>query len=130
MPVPAAIRPGATEERRIIRATGYRCELCGDEWPARHLDIHFIPRSRVAPPRREDLHRWILVLCPRCHRDLHRHRCTLRDQASLVSLRDIRVSREIHRLLSSPPPPYAAPDTFDRERFFLDPSPVSWGWVV
>jgi len=130
MPVPAAIRPGAMEERRIARAVGCRCELCGDALPAHHLEFHYIPRGRPAPPRREDLHRWILVLCPRCHRDLHRHRGTVRDQISLVSLRDPRISREIHRLLRSPPRSYEVPDTFDPEQFFLDPSPVPWGWVV
>ena len=130
MPLPAAIRPGPAEVKRIARAVANRCELCGDECPACLLEIHFITRGRAIPSRREDLHRCILALCSRCHRDVHRYRCTLRDQQFLVALRDPRVCREVRRILSSPPRQYSAPDSFDPGRFFLDPSPVPWGWVV
>jgi hypothetical protein len=130
MPDPAAIRPRHSEVTRIARAASHRCEACGDKWPEHLLEIHFIPRSGPELLRREDLHREILVLCPRCHRDLHRSGATSRDQRLLVSLRDPRIAREIRRILTWPPRPYTAPDTFDPGRFFLDPSPVPWGWVV
>jgi hypothetical protein len=130
MPFPAGIRPTPGEMKRIARALGYRCELCGDEWPANLLEIHCILGGRGLPTGRMDLVQRMLALCPRCHRDMHGHRCSLRDQMHLVSLRDPRLSREIRRILASPPRPYVAPGTFDPERFFLDPSPVPWGWVV
>lgn len=130
MPLPAELRPGSEVARRIALAVAYRCELCGDEWPGHLPEIHFIPGAGAVPSRREDLHRWILVLCIRGHRDLHRHNCPVRDQVYLVSVRDLQIGREIHRILHSHSRPYSAPDTFDPERFFLDPSPVPWGWVV
>ena len=130
VPVPASIRPGRFQVKRIARTVSNRCELCGDEWPAHLLEIHFIRSNRSVPPPRKNLHRWILVLCPRCHGDVHRQAGSFRDQMHLVSLRDPEVSREIRRILLFPSRSYEAPESFDPDRFFLDPSPVPWGWVV
>jgi hypothetical protein len=130
MPVPAILHPGAVKVKRIACAVGYRCEICQDECAVHLLEIHFIPGREPGPCRREDPHRWILVLCPRCHREVHNCPCTKEEQAYLVSLRDPGVAREIRRILRSRSRPYSAPDTFDPERFFSDPSPVPWGWVV
>jgi hypothetical protein len=97
-------------EQRVKRAAGLHCELCGGAYPADLLEIHLLPGEgwRVDPG--PDLQREILVLCPRCHRDVHASRLPRADQKTLVRSRPAATRREIRAILGYAPAPYTPPE--------------------
>ena len=97
-------------QRRVKRSVGCRCELCGGAYPADLLEIHLLPgvRCRIEPG--PDLQREILVLCPRCHREVHEFRIDRADQKTLVRSRAARARGEIRAILGDRPRPYTPPD--------------------
>ena len=106
--------------KRIILATGCRCELCGKEIPAADMDVHTI---RTAGDRTgevtADLEREILVLCPRCHHDVHEQGTGEEEQRELLSFRKPEVIQEIRKILSTKLKPYVPPEV-DLETTFSD----------
>jgi hypothetical protein len=98
------------KERRVKRAAGLRCELCGGTYPSDLLEIHLLPGNgrRVNPG--PDLQREILVLCHRCHREIHESRVSRADQKTLVRSRTAGVRKEIRAILGYHPKPYTPPE--------------------
>ncbi|NGX54204.1 MAG: hypothetical protein K1000chlam4_00929 [Chlamydiae bacterium] len=60
------INSEAWAKRRIVAkiAAGYKCQKCGFEY---ELDVHHLTYENLGHEKAEDL----LVLCRRCHRDIH-----------------------------------------------------------
>ena len=110
MGLPVSLKLNSVKERRVKRAVGLRCELCGGAYPSDLLEIHLLPpdgrRARPGP----DLQREILVFCPSCHREIHEHRVPRADQKTLVRSRSGRVRREIRAILGYNPEPYTPPE--------------------
>jgi hypothetical protein len=108
MELPLNLNP--VKERRVKHSVGCICELCGGAYPSDLLEIHLLPgdRRRVKPGT--DLQREILVLCPRCHREIHKFRLPRADQKTLVRSRPAGVRREIRAILGYTPRPYTPPD--------------------
>lgn len=111
MGLPRALKLSAVKERRVKRAVGLCCELCGGAYPTDLLEIHHLPQDgrRVRPG--PDLQREILVLCPRCHREIHESRVSRADQKILVRSRPAGVRKEIRTILGYHPKPYIPPET-------------------
>ena len=109
MELPVQLNPA--RERRVKRSAGCSCELCGGKAPADLLEIHLLPqdgrRARPGP----DLQREILVLCPRCHREIHGSGLPRADQKILVRSRPAGVRKEIRAILGYNPAPYTPPET-------------------
>ena len=108
MELPPGLNP--VMERRVKRATGLRCELCGGAYPADILEIHLIPQASGRSSPGPDLQREILVLCPRCHREVRTFRPTRADQKALVRCRQAAVRGEMRAILGYAPRPYTPPD--------------------
>jgi hypothetical protein len=108
MELPLKLNP--VKERRVKHSVGCRCELCGEEYPSAILEIHLLPGDgkRVRPG--PDLQREILVLCPRCHWEVHDCEVPRADQKTLVRSRPARVRMEIRAILGYHPKPYNPPD--------------------
>jgi hypothetical protein len=105
-----SLKLSPVKERRVKYSVGCRCELCGGAYPSDLLEIHLLPRTgRVGKPG-PDLQREILVLCPRCHREIHESRVSRADQKTLVRSRPARIRREIRAILGYNPKPYIPPD--------------------
>jgi len=104
------LRLNLAKERAVKRAAGLRCELCGGEFPSFLLEIHLLPPGGGVIEPGPDLQREILVLCARCHRDVHACRLPRADQKELVRSRRAGVRREIRTILGYNPMPYTPPD--------------------
>jgi hypothetical protein len=98
------------EDRRVKHAVGLRCELCGDACRADLLEIHLLPGDGRQVKPGPDLQREILVLCPRCHREIHESRVSRADQKTLVRSRTAGARKEIRAILGYHPMPYTPPD--------------------
>jgi len=104
--------------KRIILAAGCRCELCGKEGQAADMEVHTIgPRGERTGEVTADREREILVLCPRCHQDLHEQDTGEEEQQALLSFRKAEVTEEIRKILSTKPKPYIPPEVDLEESF-------------
>jgi hypothetical protein len=106
--------------KRIILAAGCRCELCGKEILAAEMDVHTI--GSPAGKDREvtaEMERDILVLCPRCHQDVHEHGTGEEEQRVLLSCRKPEVTEEIRKILATRPKRYVPPEV-DLETTYPD----------
>jgi hypothetical protein len=104
--------------KRIILATGCRCELCGKEILAADLEVHTIgPAGDRTGESTADLERELLVLCPRCHHDVHEEGVGDEDQRALLAFRRPEVTEEIRKILSTKPKPYVPPEVDLEEAF-------------
>lgn len=96
--------------KRIRRAVGCRCELCGDEMPLDWLELHtFLDEECIPAHSPAMLEGSLLILCPECHRQLHLHALTVEEQISLVRERPESIRKELTALLSYSPKPYMPP---------------------
>jgi hypothetical protein len=118
------LKPNPVKERRVKRSVGCRCELCGEAYASDLLEIHLLPGEgrRVRPG--PDLQREILVLCARCHREIHEFRIPRADQKTLVRSRPAGVRREIRAILGYNPKPYAPPEV-DLAAVYTDACQIS-----
>ena len=107
-------------QKRIAIAAGCRCELCGEETAAADLEVHTIGnRGRVKGLALAEMEREILVLCPRCHRDVHEQETGEEEQRALLAFRTPEVTEAIRAILSTRPKPYSPPEV-DLEETFAD----------
>ena len=106
--------------KRIILATGCRCELCGKEILAADMDVHTIGAAGdKTGEATAGLEREILVLCPRCHQDVHEQGTGEEEQRALLSFRKPEVIQEIRKILSTKQKPYVPPEV-DLETAYSD----------
>ena len=101
---------GPVRERNVKRSVGLACELCGGAYPADLLEIHLLPGGGNRADPGPDLQREILVLCARCHREIHGLGIPRADQKTLVRSRAAGVRREIRKILGHRPRPYVPPE--------------------
>lgn len=106
--------------KKVKLAAGSRCELCGYEERIEGLEIHaLIDEERADGIPISGLEGHILVLCTRCHHDLHRFGAPVAEQENLVRRRDLDTRRIIREILSYLPRQYAPPDS-DMEEVYRD----------
>lgn len=98
------------KERRVKQAVRLCCELCGGAFPADILELHLLPQDGAGVAPGPDLQRELLVLCPRCHREIHSCRTPRADQKQLVRARPAGARKEIRLILGWFPKPYTPPD--------------------
>ena len=115
--------------KRIKLAIGACCEVCGRAEALEDLEIHSFleePEDRYAPA---DLERFLLVLCTRCHWDLHTLTVSLSELEALVQERPEPVREEIRAILSYLPKPYTPPerDMEDSYREAIEPHHFGFG---
>ncbi|MDD1652511.1 MAG: HNH endonuclease [Methanomicrobiales archaeon] len=104
--------------KRIILAAGCRCELCGKETFAADMDVHTIGTTRAEKgDAMADVEQEILVLCPRCHQDLHELGTGECEQRALLSFRTPEVSDEIRKILATTQKHYVPPEVDLEETF-------------
>ena len=99
------------KERRLKSSVGCCCELCGEAYPSDLLEIHLLPGARNQREPGPDLQREILVLCPRCHLQIHEFRLPRADQKILVRSRPAEVRKRIRAILGYHPKPYTPPES-------------------
>jgi 5-methylcytosine-specific restriction endonuclease McrA len=120
MTFPSRDRIPLVRQKRIAIAAGCRCELCGEEYFAADLEIHTIGTARGRTGESlAYLERDLLVLCPRCHRDVHEQETGEEEQRALLAYRPPEVTEAIRAILSTRPKPYAPPEV-DLEETFAD----------
>lgn len=106
--------------KRINLAAEARCELCGKEEGLDDLEIPSLIDEEAAD--KVPLHEresFLLVLCPRCHHDLHRFSAPLDEQQILIQMRREDIRQKIRVLLSYVPRSYTPPDS-DMEEVYRD----------
>jgi hypothetical protein len=110
VPLPRSLALAPVKEKRIKLAAGCRCELCHGPFSSVELEIHYIRgKEGQVPDPASDLQRYILILCARCHGDLHRHGVTPPEQRGILRTRAATVRRAIRAILLYRPVPYAPP---------------------
>ena len=120
MTFPSRDRIPLVRQKRIVIAAGCRCELCGEEHFAADLEIHVIREpSGGAPPPPAEMEREILVLCSRCHQDVHEQETGEAEQRALLAYRPPEVIEAVRAILSTRPKPYSPPEV-DLEETFAD----------
>jgi len=115
-------------QKRIVIAAECRCELCGEETAAADLEVHTIGnRGRVKGSALAEMEREILVLCPRCHRDVHEQETGEEEQRALLAFRKPEVTEAIRAILSTRPKPYTPPEV-DIEAVFAEATQFRSGY--
>ena len=131
MPLPPRLALSEAKAKRIKMAGGCSCELCGESRALPELEIHLVPMPGRPPSRRKlDLQSLILVVCPRCHHDLHAFSVPLADQRELIAYRPYRMKQAIRAVLGYRPKPYIPPDDFDPATVFETLDRSAWGFGV
>jgi len=104
--------------KRVKIAVGCCCEICGSILPLEGLEIHALDPGREAmragtTPSGEE----ILVLCFRCHEDVHEFLLPLEEQAWIVGMRDAEKRKKIREILSYVPRSYTPPESDIEEAY-------------
>lgn len=98
--------------KKVKLATGCCCELCGSSLPLEGLEIHtFSPGKQSVPPQPVVLEEHLLVLCARCHADIHESYLPVADQEWLVRMRDAHKKKEICAVIGYVPRRYIPPES-------------------
>lgn len=102
--------------KRIKLAAEARCELCGKEEGIDDLEIHsLIDEEAAEKVSLHDLEPFLLVLCPRCHHDMHRFSAPYDEQQILIQRRREDIRQKIRDLLAYVPRSYTPPDADIKE---------------
>jgi hypothetical protein len=106
--------------RRLIMATGGRCENCSNEFPLVLLEIHIIGNPPDIGTAGRDLQKHLLVLCPECRRSFRSGRVDESLQRELVRHRAGEVRTLMRETLGYRPKKYIPPGDFDPEVIFQE----------
>lgn len=106
--------------RRILIATGGRCENCSNEFPLVILAIHIIGNPPDIGAAGSDLQKSLLVLCPACRRSFCSRRMEESLQRELVRHRAGEVRILMREILGYRPKKYNPPGDFDPEVIFQE----------
>lgn len=106
--------------RRILIATGGRCENCSNEFPQVILAIHIIGNPPDIGAAGSDLQKSLLVLCPACRRSFCSGRVEESLQRELVRHRAGEVRILMREILGYRPKKYNPPGDFDPEVIFQE----------
>lgn len=104
--------------KKVKLATGCCCELCGSSLPLEGLEIHtFSIGMQSVPPQPAVLEEHLLVLCARCHADIHEFSLPVSEQEWLVRMRDGHKKEEICSILGYVPRRYTPPESDIEEAY-------------
>jgi hypothetical protein len=107
---PPSISP--VQRMRILAVNGGTCERCGERMDPRRLRIRSLPGDEPNPEKR------ILILCPRCERQVRRFGITAEIQKTWVEQRDFRQRMLLRKILGYHPAPYIPPQHVDLEELY------------
>lgn len=114
----------------IKRAAGCRCEICGSTGTEDELEIHcFSGEGEECPQAPGEMERSLLVLCARCHADLHASPDAVSGQELLAGARDREVSLRIRKILAFQPGQVSPPDS-DIEGAYKDACASRYGNLI
>jgi hypothetical protein len=121
MPVPEFCRISAVKEKKLKLAAGCRCERCAESFPLRLLELHFLedPAASSGTIFR-DVQKFILVVCPVCHHEIHSVPVPAADVKEIVRSRPAAARRAMRRILSYIPQPYHPPENTDLAQVFAE----------
>lgn len=106
--------------KKILLAAGLRCEVCRREFALDNLMIHtFISEGEAEIHSTVDLEEFLLVVCFRCHDDIHEFNASFEEQAALVMMRQEEIKSAIREILAYAPKPIQPPDS-DLEEAYRD----------
>ncbi|MCQ8894261.1 MAG: hypothetical protein NQU46_06480 [Methanolinea sp.] len=104
--------------KKIKLTLGCCCELCGVCLPPEGLEIHTFSLDELyAPMQPAVLEEHLLVLCPRCHADVHEFSLPPADQEWLVRMRDAEKKKSISAILNYVPRRYTPPESDIEEAY-------------
>jgi len=116
--------------RKVKEAVGSKCELCGKISNTDDLEVHtFIDPGKEQEMPAEELECFLLVICQRCHEDLHNLVAGSRAQEILVRQREESVRKKIRAILGYSPRPYNPPDS-DVEGAYKDACASKFGNLI
>ncbi|MEM2124093.1 MAG: hypothetical protein QXL43_02005 [Methanolinea sp.] len=114
----------------VRRAVGSLCEVCGSTLTDDAFVIHsFCDPGEEALASPEDLERYLLVLCPRCHEEIHSRQVPVHGQAAIVRGRSEAISLKIRKILGYVPRHYTPPDS-DVESAYRDACASRYGNLI
>lgn len=109
--------------KRTNLAIEARCELCGTEQALDNLEIHtFIDEDEAGEIPFTELKWFLLVLCSRCHYDLHRFLAATSEQEVLIQRRRNEIRQKIREILAYNQTIYTPVHRYRRSR--PDPCPL------
>lgn len=94
-----------------------RCEWCEGSFPLSHLVLHLIVLDKGIPVSPDPQKRFLL-LCRRCHVDLHNVPLPVHLQKDLVRQRSRSVRKALQTLLDYTPEPYQPPENFNMAEIY------------
>lgn len=94
-----------------------RCEWCDGPFPLSHLVLHLIVPEQGMPVSPDPQKRFLL-LCRRCHADLHQVPLPVYLQKDLLRQRSRNVRKALRVLLDYTPEPYLPPQNFDMAEIY------------
>ena len=98
--------------KKIKLAVEGRCEVCRKECALDDLVIHtFINEDEAEKHLLEDLEEFLLVLCSRCHGDIHEFDAPLEEQGAVVRRRPEKIRTQIRKILAYAPKTVQPPDS-------------------
>ena len=116
--------------RKMKEAVGSKCELCGKISNTDELEVHtFVDPGKEHEMPAEELECFLLVLCQRCHEDLHDLAAENRVQEMLVRQREDLARGKIRAILGYSPRPYTPPDS-DVEGAYADACASRFGNLI
>jgi len=116
--------------RKVKEAVGSKCELCGKISNTDEIEVHtFIDTGKEQEMPAEELECFLLVLCSRCHDDLHDLPAGCEAQEMLVRQREESVRKKIRAILGYSPRPYNPPDS-DIEEAYKDACASRFGNLI
>ncbi len=100
----------SVKARWIKLAVDTTCEVCGREEWTESLEIHSFLEGREDPYCPSELEAFILILCSRCHGEIHYHAISRSEQEELVRMRPNPVREKIQSILAHVSRPYIPPE--------------------
>lgn len=106
--------------RAVAIAVGGACEWCRERYPLSVFEVHAIYPPGACPDRvHDDPQKGILVVCPICHRHIHKTVISREEQKEVVRYRTGPVRAGLRMVLGYTSRPYSPPET-DLERCYED----------
>lgn len=107
--------------KRIKLTVGTSCEVCGHAGALEELEVHSFLEEAEDRYSLADLERFLLILCHRCHWEIHTYAISIPEQEALVRERPEQIREEIRAILAYIPKSYTPPEV-DMEDAFKEAS--------
>ena len=96
--------------KRIKLAVGASCEVCGYAGVLEDLEVHSFLEAAEDRYSVADLEQFLLILCNRCHSEIHTYAISIQEQEALIRERPEPIRENIRAILAYVPKPYTPPE--------------------